>query len=69
MSQRTLYDTMDKDHVMNGGRKLPKPYNDDLFHWWVCHIIDIDDYPYEGIKLNRYLDIHVPPSVSLGQYR
>jgi hypothetical protein len=32
-----------------GGGRVPKPYNDGFFFWWIQQVIALDDYPYVGI--------------------
>jgi hypothetical protein len=44
-----------------GGGRVPTPYNDDLFLWWIRQVIALDDYPYEGIDFRGDTDMPLPP--------
>jgi hypothetical protein len=50
-----------------GGGSMPTPYNNELFHWRRRHIIDINDYPYEGIDYRGDCDMPIPPGSAFGE--
>jgi len=49
-----------------GGGRLLNAHDDAFFDWWECHIISIDNYPYEEIHFSCDRDMLVPPGVVLG---
>ena len=52
-------------HKMGRGR-VSNPYPTDLFPWWRCQIVAIDDYPYVGIDFRSNLDMPLPPGAAYG---